>query len=100
MYSTSLATRYFRQKDEIINLNSDTHPRTGRENFSAALATSRYRIRLSSIVQLIFDFEKDSEAEANTATSLAPAATAASRPYLYGIMNINVNHQSLTKLSL
>jgi hypothetical protein len=29
----------------------------------------------------MFDFEKDSEADAKTATSLAPAATAASNPY-------------------
>lgn len=33
------------------------------------------------MLQLIFNFEKDSEAEANMATSLAPAATAASKPY-------------------
>ena len=29
----------------------------------------------------MFDFENDSEAEANTATSFAPAATAASKPW-------------------
>lgn len=29
----------------------------------------------------MFDFEKDSEAEAKMATSLAPAATAASKPW-------------------
>jgi len=29
----------------------------------------------------MFDFENDSEADAKTATSLAPAAIAASKPY-------------------
>ena len=33
------------------------------------------------MLQLMFDFENDSEAEANTATSFAPAATAASKPW-------------------
>jgi hypothetical protein len=32
------------------------------------------------MLQLMFDFENDSEADAKTATSLAPAATAASNP--------------------
>jgi len=32
------------------------------------------------MLQLMFDLEKDSEADANTATSFAPAATAASNP--------------------
>jgi len=42
--------------------------------------TSEYRVRLSLMLQLIFDFEKASDAEAKMATSLAPAATAASKP--------------------
>jgi len=46
----------------------------------AAAVTSRYRTRLSSMVQLMFDLEKDSEADAKTAISFAPAATAASNP--------------------
>lgn len=33
------------------------------------------------MLQLMFDFEKDSEADAKTAISFAPAATAASKPY-------------------
>ena len=32
------------------------------------------------MVQLMFDLEKDSEADAKTAVSFAPAATAASNP--------------------
>lgn len=34
------------------------------------------------MLQFIFDFEKDSEAAAKMATSLAPAATAASKPWI------------------
>lgn len=33
------------------------------------------------MLQLMFDFENDSEADAKTAMSLAPAAMAASKPY-------------------
>ena len=33
------------------------------------------------MLQLMFDFENDSEADAKTATSFAPAATAASKPW-------------------
>jgi hypothetical protein len=33
------------------------------------------------MLQLMFDFENDSEADAKTATSLVPAATAASKPW-------------------
>lgn len=33
------------------------------------------------MLQLMFDFENDSEADAKTAMSLAPAAIAASKPY-------------------
>ena len=33
------------------------------------------------MLQLMFDFENDSEADAKIATSLAPAAIAASKPY-------------------
>jgi hypothetical protein len=33
------------------------------------------------MLQLRFDFEKDSEADAKTATSFAPAAIAASNPW-------------------
>lgn len=63
------------------NRNSGTYPRTGSECVLAARVTSRYRARLSSMLQFIFNLEKDSEAEAKTATSLAPAATAASKPW-------------------
>lgn len=59
------------------------YPRTGMESSLAARVTARYRIRLSSILQLMFDFENDSEADAKTATSLAPAAIAASKPCNY-----------------
>lgn len=34
------------------------------------------------MVQFMFDLENASEADANTATSFAPAATAASNPWL------------------
>ena len=34
------------------------------------------------MLQFMFDFEKDSEAAAKMATSLTPAATAASKPWL------------------
>src|SRR5215213_8876965 len=37
------------------------------------------------MLQLIFFFEKDSEAAANTATSVAPAARAASKPFRFGV---------------
>jgi len=56
------------------------YPRIGIASFLAADVTARYRTRLSSMLQLMFDFEKDSEADAKTATSFAPAATAASKP--------------------
>lgn len=36
--------------------------------------------RPSSMLQLIFELDKDSEADAKMATSLAPAATAALKP--------------------
>lgn len=49
-------------------------------------------MRLSSILQFIFDFEKDSEAEAKMATSFAPAATAASNPYKKALHNMNKSH--------
>lgn len=58
----------------------ETYPRTGTECSFAAMATARYLKRLSSMVQLIFDKENDSEADAKIATSLAPAETAASKP--------------------
>lgn len=51
------------------------------ESSLAARATTRYRARLSSMLQLMFDLENDSEADAKTATSLAPAAMAASKPW-------------------
>lgn len=65
---------------EREQLETEPYPRTGIECLLAASQTSRYRERLSSMLQLMFDLEKDSEAEANTATSLAPAAIAASKP--------------------
>lgn len=34
------------------------------------------------MLQFMFDFEKDSEAAAKMATSLTPAATAASKPWI------------------
>lgn len=48
--------------------------------FLAAAVTPRYRARLSSMVQLMLDLEKDSDADAKTAISFAPAAMAASNP--------------------
>lgn len=57
------------------------YPRTGISSFFDAFITSRKRTRLSSIVQFMFAFEKDSEAEPKTAISFAPAATAASKPW-------------------
>lgn len=61
----------------------NAYPRTGIDSSLEARVTVRYLARLSSILQLMFDFEKDSEADAKTATSLAPAAIAASKPYNY-----------------
>ena len=58
----------------------ETYPRTGMVCSFAAVTTARYLKRLSSMVQLIFDKENDSEADAKIATSLAPADTAASKP--------------------
>jgi hypothetical protein len=48
----------------------------------------------------MFDFEKDSEADAKTATSLAPAAIAASKPceckYIR-LLNVNIDKTSECK---
>jgi hypothetical protein len=55
---------------------------------SAAFAAStmgRKRSSDSAIEQLMFFCEKDSEAAPNTATSLAPAASAASKPFMLGV---------------
>jgi len=50
----------------------------------AASISGAKRARLSSIEQLMFFCEKASDAAANTATSLTPAAMAASRPLRFG----------------
>src|SRR3990172_1004598 len=43
------------------------------------------RSKLSAIEQLVFFCENDSDAAPNTATSCAPAATAASKPFMFGV---------------
>ena len=63
---------------------SKTYPRTGIARLLEAEAISRQRARLSSMPQLRFALENDSEAAGKTATSLAPAATAASKPWKKG----------------
>src|SRR4051812_14464783 len=50
----------------------------------AAFTTGSNRARLSAIEQFVFLRENDSEAAANTATSVAPAARAASNPCRFG----------------
>jgi hypothetical protein len=45
----------------------------------------RKRSSESAIEQLMFFFEKASEAAPNTATSVAPAARAASYPFRFGV---------------
>jgi hypothetical protein len=45
----------------------------------------RKRSSDSAIEQLMFFCEKDSEAAPNTATSFAPAASAASKPFRLGV---------------
>lgn len=52
------------------------------------------------MLQLIFDFEKDSDAEAKIATSFAPAATAASKPYTKQSKNLINNHKMHSRLVL
>ena len=51
----------------------------------AASATGRKRSRDSAIEQLMFFFEKDSEAAPKMATSVAPAARASSKPLRLGV---------------
>ncbi len=51
---------------------------------SAASQTGRNRARLSAIEQLMLRREKLSDAAANTAISVAPAARAASNPVMFG----------------
>jgi chloramphenicol 3-O-phosphotransferase len=60
---------------------SNPYPRTGIERLLEAETMSRQRARLSSMPQLRLALENDSEAAGKTATSLAPAATAASKPW-------------------
>ncbi len=50
----------------------------------AALKTGRKRSKLSAMEQWMFFSEKVSDAAAKTATSVAPAATAASKPCVFG----------------
>ena len=50
----------------------------------AAAHTGANRSRLSEMEQLMFFRENVSDAAANTATSPAPAATAASKPFMLG----------------
>ncbi len=54
---------------------SGTHPRTGMPSRLAAEMTCSNLCKLSSMEQLMFFLLKVSEAEPNTATSVAPAAT-------------------------
>ena len=54
----------------------------------AAFAASNIgcaRARLSAIEQLMLRFENASVAATNTATSSAPAARAASKPFMFGV---------------
>src|SRR3954471_9961366 len=53
--------------------------------FFASMAGGRKRSKDSAIEQLIFFCENDSEAAAKTATSVAPAARAASNPFRFGV---------------
>lgn len=53
----------------------ETHPRTGMPSCLAAEMTCSNLCKLSSMEQLMFFLLKVSEAEPNTATSVAPAAT-------------------------
>ncbi len=50
----------------------------------ATAATGSNRMRLSAIEQLMFRFEKLSDAAAKIATSSTPLASAASMPFMLG----------------
>ena len=53
--------------------------------FNGVLNHGRKRSSDSAIEQLMFFFENASEAAPKTATSVAPAARAASKPFRFGV---------------